>query len=120
MGAFPVDDPASPQDVWLELAGVLALIEQGDTDYDRRYPKVLDAASLAAACGYRAGIRIDPLEPEWPVIYLELPTGQVSWHMAEHATPWDGHDTDEKYRRCRAFAERVAARTRPGAPDAQG
>lgn len=52
----------------------------------------------------------DPEAPDWPVLYVLLPTGQVSWHIApadldlfEHvptgAAIWDGHDTTEKYRR---------------------
>lgn len=55
----------------------------------------------------------DPNEPDWPVIYIETPAGQLSWHLSpddldlfEHVirvTPesitWDGHTTEEKYRR---------------------
>lgn len=51
---------------------------------------------------------------DWKILYVHTPTGQVSWHIAsidwdlfdhvkrsEHAGNdlWDGHDTDEKYRR---------------------
>lgn len=85
------------------LAEVLAEIEQHDTDYDARYPLVWQALALALAAGHAAGVRIDAAEPEWPVVYIELPTGQVSWHMPQHPVPWDEHDTDEKYRRVRAF-----------------
>jgi hypothetical protein len=90
-----------------DLADFLALVEQYDAakEYDHRYLVVLGALTCALAAGLRAGIRIDPAEPEWPVVYIELPTGQVSWHMPQHPVPWDGHDTAEKYRRCRAFAE---------------
>jgi hypothetical protein len=52
----------------------------------------------------------DPWEPGWAVVYVHLPTGQVSWHIATadldllahvpHGRAiWDGHDTAEKYRR---------------------
>jgi hypothetical protein len=55
----------------------------------------------------------DPAEPDWPVIYITLPTGQVSWHLSPDDTDlfghvprgaavWDGHDTAEKYRRLHA------------------
>ena len=52
--------------------------------------------------------------PEWHgCVYIQLPTGQVSWHFHESQEylfaelprkgagwdGWDGHDTDEKYRR---------------------
>lgn len=58
----------------------------------------------------------DPSEPAWPVVFIELPTGQLSWHVSPddvdlfaHVdtygkdTPgrpeWDGHSTEEKYGR---------------------
>jgi hypothetical protein len=88
-----------------DLAEILALIERHDEDYPVRYGYVLAAMALAETQGHSTGIRIDPAAPEWPVVYIELPTGQVSWHMPQHPVPWDGHDTAEKYRRCRAFAE---------------
>lgn len=65
----------------------------------------------------------DPAEPDWPVIYLDTPQGQLSWHLAPDdldlfghvrisTVPgeirWDGHDTPEKYRRLAALvAQRV-------------
>ena len=47
-------------------------------------------------------------------VYIELPTGQVSWHfhdsqaylfdhLPEQRVEWDGHDTPEKYRRLAAL-----------------
>lgn len=47
-------------------------------------------------------------------VYIDLPTGQVSWHyhdshaplfadLPAYTKPWDGHDTDEKYRRLAAL-----------------
>lgn len=55
----------------------------------------------------------DQAAPGWPVIYLELPTGQVSWHLHPDdlvlfghvpagTVAWDGHTTDDKYRRLEA------------------
>jgi hypothetical protein len=88
-----------------DLAEILAVIEKYDEHYAQRYALVLQALAAASSKGYAVGVRIDPTEPEWPVVYIELPTGQVSWHMPQHPVPWDGHDTAEKYRRCRAFAE---------------
>jgi hypothetical protein len=92
------------------LAGTLRQIEAHDTDYDQRYGLVLDAVCQAHNAGFAAGFRIDPSEPDWPVAYIELPTGQVSWHLPQHPQQWDSHDTPEKYRRCRAFGELPAAR----------
>lgn len=52
----------------------------------------------------------DPETPGWPILYVRLPTGQLSWHLSfrdmdlfshvpSGAAIWDGHDTAEKYRR---------------------
>lgn len=55
-------------------------------------------------------------DPEWPIIYIDTPAGQLSWHISRNdlhlfadtvpiaeANPWDGHDTTEKYRRLDAL-----------------
>jgi hypothetical protein len=49
---------------------------------------------------------------EWPVIFVDTPAGQLSWHLSRadldlfsHVrafigeSPWDGHTTEEKYER---------------------
>jgi hypothetical protein len=56
----------------------------------------------------------DPNAPDWPVIYIDTPRGQLSWHLAtedldlfahvpvptgDQAPKWDGHTTTEKYQR---------------------
>jgi hypothetical protein len=89
------------------LAGVLQQIVEHDTDYDLRYPLVFEALALALDLDMRAGIVLDPAEPDWPVVYIELPTGQISWHMPRHGRPWDGHTTEQKFERISAFAEDV-------------
>lgn len=75
-----------------------------EQDYQERYRYVLIALSCAEQLDLPAGIRLDPSEPEWPVAYIELPTGQVSWHLPQHPVAWDGHTTEEKYRRVDAYA----------------
>lgn len=54
------------------------------------------------------------------VLIVDLPTGQVSWHIAQHdlhlfahlprgaGRVWDGHDTVEKYRRLDALPNALA------------
>lgn len=54
---------------------------------------------------------IEGWEPEWfNCVYIQLPTGQVSWHYHDRERPlfahlppywgkYDGHTTEEKYRR---------------------
>jgi hypothetical protein len=77
-------------------------------EYEWRNRLVMDAVCQAQHLGFLAGYRIDTDEPSWPVAVIELlmPDGseaQVSWHLPEHPRPWDGHDTEEKYRRLHAF-----------------
>lgn len=67
---------------------------------------------------FRSGTKrtkIEGWDPEWEnCVYIDLPTGQVSWHYhdREHALfaalppytgEWDGHTTEEKYRRLGAL-----------------
>lgn len=96
-----------PSDAREQLTTLLFWIERNDTNYAKRAKLVFAALVIALEIGYKAGIRIDPEHPTWPVVFIELPTGQVSWHMAEHDHPWDEHTTEEKYQRCAAFAEIV-------------
>lgn len=71
-------------------------------------------ARMALMNGWRAGVtrtNIEGWDPEWHgCVYIDLPTGQVSWHfhdsqaylfdgLPDYAGTWDGHDTSEKYRR---------------------
>lgn len=89
------------------LADLLARIEAAEDDYDLRDPVVLVACGAAVEAGLDAGIGFDHDEPMWPVVYIELPTGQVSWHLPGHDRKWDGHDTVEKYRRCREYIRKT-------------
>lgn len=80
-----------------------------------------ERAQLVAALSklFPASIEDDPSDPEWPVAYIDLPTGQVSWHIApddmylfshlpqsQGLRVWDEHDTPEKYRRLNALKPR--------------
>lgn len=61
-------------------------------------------------------IGVDPKEPDWAVVYIETPKGQLSWHIASDdmdlfsdvpflgSAKWDGHTTEEKYERLRALS----------------
>lgn len=73
------------------------------SDYEARATAVYKAMGRAAAAGIPVGIRNDPQEPEWPVVYFELPTGQISYHMPEHPVEYDLHDTPEKRARIARF-----------------
>jgi hypothetical protein len=90
------------------------LMEQRDAAYAERNQCVALIARLVMKMGGFAGVTktaIEGWEPEWHnCIYINLPTGQVSWHFHDREahfftgiprinTIWDGHDTPEKYRR---------------------
>ena len=85
-----------------------------DKAYEERNRLVALVGRMALSMGMNVGITktdIEGWDPEWHhCIYIDLPTGQVSWHYHdEHAQmfygfppysgAWDGHDTSEKYRR---------------------
>jgi hypothetical protein len=81
----------------------LKTIEYHDSDYDTRYWLIVYAVADATIMGLKAGFRVDPKEPEWLCAYIELPTGQVTWHLPQHPIEWDGHTTAEKYQRIREY-----------------
>lgn len=91
---------------------------QSDTDeaYIDRNQAFLALAKMAQRVGYECGIGHDPNEPDWPFVFIELPTGQVSSHFPKEMLKdldwisrydnnhmWDGHDVDEKRRRMEEF-----------------
>lgn len=86
-----------------QLANHLHNLVKYDKQYDVRYGLVISAFYKAWALGYKVGIRFDANEPEWPVIFIELPTGQISYHMPPHHCVWDGHTSEEKLARIREF-----------------
>lgn len=68
----------------------------------------------------------DPGQPEWLVITVATPAGQMTWHLSpsdldlvahvplvpadDPRAAWDGHDTATKYERLRALtAQRGSA-----------
>jgi len=79
-----------------------------DVYTERSYLVAYLAVKYPAVMSYN-----DPNEPDWPVIYIESPEGQLSWHIAPHDVEifshvkkvepeeitWDGHSTELKYER---------------------
>lgn len=88
---------------------VLLIIREAEKkqDYDLRNRAIIEAVYMALFIGHDAGVRFDPAEPEWPVFFIELPTGQVSWHLPQHVKTWDGHSTEEKYARLVMYVDGV-------------
>ena len=93
-----------------------------DAAYKERNQLVLVLAKLAPPG--KAWLSKHPEEDkEWDdewrtIVFLELPTGQVSWHLHDNEVAdfsflpvqpntWDGHTTEEKYRRLRALQPRA-------------
>jgi hypothetical protein len=63
-----------------------------------------------AAC-HPSVMLTDTAEPDWPIVFVSTPAGQMSWHIAKadldlftHVSTtteptWDGHTTAQKYQR---------------------
>lgn len=90
-----------------DFKGILWMIQilDGRKQYFARNLMIYKALAIASENGIPAGIRVDPKEPEWPVVFFELPTGQISWHVNQFEKEWDGHTTSEKYIRLQKFIE---------------
>lgn len=85
-----------------------------DEAYFDRNQAILALAKLARQQGYTVGLRIDPAEPGWPVLMIDLPTGQVGWHLPaaeivgdwpSYKKEWDGHSLEEKRERLKQFIQ---------------
>jgi hypothetical protein len=84
-----------------------------DAAYEERN-KVVAALARLFPSGV-AKTAIEGWSEDWHgCVYIDLPTRQVSWHfhdsqahlfdgLPQYAGAWDGHDTDEKYRRLAAL-----------------
>jgi hypothetical protein len=90
------EEPEYAGDVYRERAELVALLAS-------RFPSVI----------WR-----NDADPDWPIIYIETPEGQLSWHLnftdmdlfdhvpRVNTNQWDGHSTAEKYRRVRRLVSR--------------
>lgn len=97
-------------------AEVERLTNQKDGAYNER-----DHLVAALSKFFPASLERHPAEEEWDddwrwIVFIELPTGQVSWHIhdsevgyfahlaRETGRKWDGHLTPEKYDRLAALS----------------
>jgi hypothetical protein len=105
------------RDEVIERDRKIQLLEgQKNGAYSERNQCVALLAKMAVAMGLKAGVREHPSEdlawePDWrTVVFIDLPTGQVSWHfhdsekhllggLPRYVGQWDGHGTYEKYLR---------------------
>ena len=94
----------------------MADMYQSDNGYTDRNQAFLAMAKLAQEQGYACGIGHDPQEPEWPFVFITLPTGQVSAHFPAAELEgitwlerypdnqmWDGHMLEQKRERMARF-----------------
>lgn len=98
-----------------------AAVVAKDGAYRERDMCVAFIANSAKVLGCRVGLgQHDQLDADWgedwrTIVFVDLPTGQVSWHIHDservwfaslrgYDGEWDGHDTEEKYRRVLAAA----------------
>lgn len=104
-----------PEELEGHVAAVSEMEEHLDLVYSERNKCVALLVRMALALGLTAGIGKHEgkgdWDPEWMnVVFIDLPAGQVSWHIHDSELPmfdflppypgrWDGHDTAEKYRR---------------------
>lgn len=94
------------------------MIISKDQAYRERDMCIALIAKLSAAIGFRVGMgrheSEGPWEDEWRwIVYIDLPTGQVSWHIHDserawfdfpaYSGSWDGHTRAEKYARMEAI-----------------
>lgn len=99
-------------------AAVAAIAAERDKAYRER-------AELTALLAALWPSQIRDITEDWPVIFIETPQGQLSWHIAQDdidvfghvpqsAEPasekWDGHGTELKYERVAKLAQGIAAR----------
>lgn len=111
------DDRKALDAVYLERNTLVALLA-------RMFPSGLRSTTVENAENW---------DPEWRnCVYIDLPTGQVSWHyhdrehplfagLGAYTKPWDGHTTERKYERIRVllayisrYGEWRGAGARPG------
>ncbi|HID69070.1 MAG TPA: hypothetical protein EYP35_01105 [Desulfobacterales bacterium] len=83
-----------------------------DDAYFDRNQAVMAMARLAMSQGFKVGLLINPNEEDWPVLMIDLPTGQVGYHLPrdevigqwpKYDGEWDGHSLSEKRDRIAMF-----------------
>jgi hypothetical protein len=94
--------------------------------YDERNILVRLLAEICRKQGINVGIKATTIEVwdnEWHnCVYIDLPTGQVSWHYHDklkglfrdldtYRKEWDGHDSDTKYKRIKEYLDNLVENT---------
>lgn len=78
--------------------------------YFERNQMAFVLASVCDTLGYIVGLK--NRRSEWPILYIDLPEGQVSWHIPrneirgkwpDYLSEWDGHTVGQKRERLAKF-----------------
>ena len=93
---------------------------ESDTLQEAYRDRNLAVMALAQICldnGFKVGLNLNLDDPKWPILFIDLPDGQVSWHLPKdeiigswptYYGPWDGHSLIEKQGRIEAFIRHYA------------
>ena len=113
---------AAQEDAKAEVVALKQNIEQmrNDSSKNKAYREVNELASALASL-FPSWVGVDPSEPDWPVLYVQLPTGQVSWHIgkddadliegiAREGSAWEGHTREDRSARLQALVEDAPCR----------
>jgi hypothetical protein len=83
--------------------------------YFDRNQAVQAFARLALAQDWSVGLLPNPAEPDWPILYVDIPgKGQVSWHLPRaeiigdwpaYPALWDGTGLEVKRQRLATFLQ---------------
>lgn len=100
--------------IGLELDIEAELVQTQDpTPLDAAYTERAHLVALLAQLYPSGWDYADPSTPDWPIVFIDLPTGQATWHVSpndwwifacvprRHGATWDGHTTEQKYQRIR-------------------
>lgn len=113
----------TPPDTLIPRAVVEQALEDMEARKDAAYLERNQVVAALAKC-FPSGVAKTAIEgwsEDWHgCVYINLPTGQVSWHFHDsqaylfkglpaYSGKWDGHDTDEKYRRVAALQPQATA-----------
>ncbi len=103
----------------INIEGNCEIGDEKDIVYRERNRCVALAAKMALELGYNVGIAKHTGEDKGDknsVVYIDLPTGQISWHIRDceknifsflnnYKGNYDGHNTNEKYKRIEDFTK---------------
>lgn len=115
MSVFEGGSPYEPAGPTTATESLLAAKDQAYAERNQCVAAIVRAAVSMGCPAWLARHEGGDWDDDWRnIVFITLPTGQVSWHihdsdlprfawLSRDPAPWDGHDTDEKYRRLEAW-----------------